>query len=253
MEKAQVNYLDMKMLEPFVRYYDVIVNCSGYTGRPNVDAAEKEKDKCWELNTVFPAKLANLVTQHNKKLIHLSTGCMYTGYDKPFSEADAPNFGVFNPDSSFYSKSKHAARTLIEGMPNVWQLQLRMPHSPDKSERNYLMKLKNYQKLINLPNSRTSVTELATVISQIARSETDAPAGVYNITNDYPLDMNELVELYKKYNLQRDDWELVDDISKFIVANRSNCILNSSKANRYFKLSSDHDAIEQSLYEISKL
>ena len=49
-----------------------VINCVGYTGKPNVDACEDEKEKCWQLNVTYPTLLANYCLQYNAKLINLS-------------------------------------------------------------------------------------------------------------------------------------------------------------------------------------
>ena len=47
--------------------FDIAVNCSGYTGVPNVDACEDNKKECWEYNVLAPVRTAevlNLFRRH---------------------------------------------------------------------------------------------------------------------------------------------------------------------------------------------
>ena len=55
--KASLNYTDSDILETRLFEYkpDYVVNCSGYTGRPNVDGCEDNKEDCWKLNVTVPA------------------------------------------------------------------------------------------------------------------------------------------------------------------------------------------------------
>ena len=105
-----LNYNDIKKLEQYIdkEKPDYIVNCSGFTGRPNVDEGELKKELCFELNTFAPLRISNLCKLKDINYIHISSGCIYSGYGKQYTEEDEPNFGLFDEDSSTYSKSKHA-------------------------------------------------------------------------------------------------------------------------------------------------
>ena len=83
--------------------FDVAVNCSGYTGKPNVDACEDEKWKCWEYNVTAPVRTAETLNLFRIPVIHISSGCIYEG-DEFFTEDHMPNFGLYTDHSSFYSK-----------------------------------------------------------------------------------------------------------------------------------------------------
>lgn len=250
-EKKSFDYTDLENLEALVTSYDTIIYASGFVGKPNVDACENHKEECWKLNVSIPTVLAMMCSQQKKKMILLSTGCMYTGYEKAWEESDTPNFGIFNSESSFYSKTKHAARIATESLPGIYQLQLRMPHGPTAVDRNYLMKLKNYPKLIDTLNSKTDMSDLSKLIKKIADTD-DIPAGVYNCTNPNPVDIHTLIQLYKMNNFDRPDWEVVSDISRFIKANRSNCVLNTGKIEQYFKFRDEYECIEQNIRAIAK-
>ena len=104
--------------------YDYVINCSGFTGRPNVDQGEDEKELCYELNTFAPLWINSMCKLHDINYIHISSGCIYTGYEKQYTEEDEPNFGLFNEESSTYSKSKHAYEL---GSDHGLTLRIRMP------------------------------------------------------------------------------------------------------------------------------
>ena len=89
------------------KHFDIAVNCSGYTGKPNVDACEDDKANCWEYNVLAPVRTAETLNLFKIPVIHVSSGCIYQGLGK-FTEEDVPNFGLYDDESSFYSKSKHA-------------------------------------------------------------------------------------------------------------------------------------------------
>ena len=138
-----------------------LINCVGYTGKPNVDACENDKQKCWDLNVTFPTILADFCLQNNIKVINISSGCIYDG-TKIYSEEDDPNFGISNGDSSWYSKTKHAAELCLSAYPNVYTLRIRMPICNDfNSGKNYLAKLLKYNNLLQETNSKTVIEDLA--------------------------------------------------------------------------------------------
>ena len=83
-----------------------IINCAGYTGVPNVDACEYNKQETIEGNVLFPL---NLERSTNVPIMHISSGCVYTGYkDGGWLETDTPNFNFDN--ASFYSATKTLAQ-----------------------------------------------------------------------------------------------------------------------------------------------
>ena len=93
---------------------DAVVNCAGFTGKPNVDECEVRKEECFIQNSILPRDIEEVCKLKRVNLIHVSSGCIYTGYDKDYTEEDEPNFGMFDSDSSFYSKSKHAGELNLD-------------------------------------------------------------------------------------------------------------------------------------------
>ena len=80
-----------------------IINAAGYTGSPNVDACEQHKQETINGNVVFPLQLE--AANPFIPVVHITSGCVYTGYkDGGWTEEDAPNFDFNN--GSFYSGSK---------------------------------------------------------------------------------------------------------------------------------------------------
>jgi len=70
--RKEVNYFDEISLKKYVResFHNgtsdiVFVNCSGYTGKPNVDACESNKEICLEYNTQIPIFMMNFCDKYN--------------------------------------------------------------------------------------------------------------------------------------------------------------------------------------------
>ena len=93
---------------------DVIINAAGYTGFPNVDACEIYKQETIDGNVIWPIQLE--LNNINTPIVHISSGCVYTGYDKEYTEEDEPNFNFNN--GSFYSGSKALGQKMLEPFMN---------------------------------------------------------------------------------------------------------------------------------------
>ena len=227
-----------------------VVNCVGYTGNPNVDACEDEKEKCWKLNVTFPILLANYCLQNNIKLITVSTGCVYDG-PKNYSEDDWPDFGLDSKDSSWYSRAKHAAELSLNAFPNVYTLRIRMPICNDfNARKNYLTKVLKYNNLLEETNSKTVIEDLINVIHRITNLE-ELPAGAYNCVNPNPLSTKEVTEILDKVGMWNPHWRFIDykELKNHIKVNRSNCKLSTEKSKLYnIEMPSERESLERILF-----
>ena len=210
---------------------DIIINASGYTGAPNVDACESHKEECWDLNTRYPVDLYNYCQYLGVLMIHISSGCIYDGYDKSYTEEDPPNFGLFSNKSSFYSKSKHAAELFMVDHSYLINLRVRIPFTCDNVSRNYINKLKGYDSLISTPNSITCVEEMTDMIQNLITTSDiyTVPYGTYNVVNPDPVSARDVTDIMRRYGLENPDWEFIELSELSTKANRSNCTLSTQK------------------------
>lgn len=248
--RKDLDYHNIPLLNKYILNADIntIINCSGFTGKPNVDQAELEKEECWKLNTIVPFQINQLCNQNDVNYIHVSTGCLYDGYDKEWTEEDTPNFGLFQNHSSFYSKSKHAYENLAKDLNGI-VLRIRMPFGQDHSHRNYLTKIKQYDNLLNLVNSKTYIPDLCGVVEHIlemmATDFTIYWSGryTYNVTNPEPLKTEEICEILKSYGMHNSNWKLGDRSQLKAYANRSNCVLDTRKLQELYPIRTEKQAI----------
>ena len=147
----------------------------------------------------------------------------------PFTEDDVANFG-----GSFYSYTKSRVEDVLKCYPHCLVLRLRMPVSDDLHARNFVTKIANYAKIVNIPNSNSILHDLLPVA--IALAEHDE-TGVFNFTNPGCISHNEVMELYRDVIDPSKKWEnfTLEEQSEVIVAGRSNCELDSSKLMRKVK------------------
>jgi len=216
-----------------------IINCAGATGRPNIDWCEDNKEKTFTSNVLMPLMIARACFEKKVKMLHLGSGCVYTGDNegKGFSEDDPSNFG-----GSFYSKTKALSEDMLKDY-NVLQLRLRMPIDNDlDSPRNFIRKILNYKKVINIENSMTIVNDLIHVAEYLMKKNS---TGIYNVANPGPMTHKQILDLYKEIVDPKFTYTIIslDQLHEMTKAKRSNCILNTKKLEKEIKLPTLKDQI----------
>ena len=252
------NYYDLKSLIDIIHrdQLTVLINCAGYTGKPNVDACEYNKDECYEANVDLAKTVAVACSLTDVKLLHVSSGCIYTGDNdgKGFSEEDGPNFHSNSEiQGSFYSSTKALAESVVQASwPNSYIARLRIPFDGNNSPRNYLIKLQKYEKLLKATNSISHRGDFVKACIHLFKSKSDF--GIYNIVNTEPVTTSEVAELLKSEGLLEgyallSEEEFYEEVKP--KAPRSNCVLNNDKLlNTGFKIRNSRDALIESIKEL---
>lgn len=203
---------------------DVLINCIGRTGSPNIDWCEAHPMETYGANTIIPLMLAEACSDRSIKMVHIGSGCIYYG--------ESPHEGGWREDDaaaplSLYSKTKYATDMLIGGLDNVTILRLRMPISHVHSPRNLIDKLKRYSEVIDEPNS---VTYLSDLVRAVEFSIEKDLKGIYHVCSEEPVTARQVMEAYRVYNpLHTFKTISLGRLNQLTVAPRSNCILNSQK------------------------
>lgn len=250
--RKDLDYTNNLELRKFILNNDIsyVVNCSGFTGRPNVDEGELKKKDCWYLNVLLPLKISKICKDIGLGYIHISSGCIYSGYEKEFTERDEPNFGLYD-NSSFYSKTKHAFETLNDYGCTI---RVRMPFSNDLNDRSYITKILKYDNLVNYKNSKTYIPDLCEFIEYIIEKNISTSSiGIINFVNPEARDTKFVTDIMKAYNLENKNWKFVDIKDINISAPRSNCVLSIDKLKTLFPdfvLQTEASAIDQALTNI---
>jgi dTDP-4-dehydrorhamnose reductase len=113
---------DRSALESFLDNggFDVVVNCVGML----VAASEEQKDRAVYVNAYFPHQLERYYAGTATRVIHLSTDCVFSGEDAPYSETSSYDGELF------YDRSK-----ALGEVRNDKDLTLRMSIiGPDRQE-----------------------------------------------------------------------------------------------------------------------
>ena len=142
---------------------------------------------------------------------------------------------------------------LIQQYDNVLQLRLRMPIDDDLiNPRNFIYKIANYEKVVDVPNSMTVLNELVPLaIDGALRKLT----GIYNFTNPGVVSHNEVLQLYREYCDGEFTWEnfTLEEQSKILAAPRSNNMLDTKKLEQTFPgLLDIRSALIQHVFEINR-
>ena len=103
-----------------------------------------------------------------------------------------------------------------------------MPISDDLASRNFITKIVKYDKVVNVPNSMTVLTELLPV--SLAMSQRKL-TGIYNFCNPGAISHNEILDMYKKYIDPTYTYTnfTLDEQAKILQAGRSNNTLDHVK------------------------
>lgn len=220
----------------------VIINAAGYTGAPNVDACEIYKQETINGNVIWPVALE--LAHPDKPIVHISSGCVYTGYEKDFTEEDEPNFDFGN--GSFYSGSKSLGQKMLEPfMHKSYLLRIRMPFGDEDHPKNFLTKMKKYDKLISYENSLSYMPDVAAVAVEMATNR-NIPTGIYNLCNPGSSNAREIIEMM---GIEK-EFFTEEEFKSATVAPRSNCVLSTDKLQSVFPIRSVKQALQEA---ISKL
>jgi dTDP-4-dehydrorhamnose reductase len=255
LSRSEVPYTSPGVLEDYLKKNrpDLLINCAGYTGKPNVDACESDKANCLFGNAVFPGMVAEACAAVDIPWGHVSSGCIYTGKKADgsgFTEEDPPNFSFRTNNCSFYSGTKALGEEVLQDAPKTYLWRMRIPFNHEDSPRNYISKLMRYNRLLDAENSITHLNEF--VEGTLACFEKKIPYGLYNFTNPGHITTRQVVDMIKDAGLAPHEFSFFDDeaefMSKAAIAPRSNCILDSSKLeNAGIHLTPVNEALQNAL------
>lgn len=213
-----------------------VLNAAGVTGRPNVDWCESHKVETVRTNVTGVLTLCDACETRGIHMTNFATGCIFE-YDKDhpmgsgigFTEEDKPNF-----IGSFYSFTKAMVESLMGNYKHVLTLRVRMPITSEMSNsRNFVYKIANYEKVVDVPNSMTILDEMLPISIEMAKRRL---TGVYNFTNPGVISHNEVLALYKEYVDPLYTWQnfSLEEQTKILAAPRSNNEMDASKLMKEF-------------------
>jgi dTDP-4-dehydrorhamnose reductase len=164
--RAEHDYTRPEILRQIIEEIkpDFLVNCAGYTGKPNVDACELHKLETLEGNVIFPGHIMQICNELQLPWGHVSSGCIYEGNSpdgQGWKETDEPNFDFRHNNCSFYSGTKALAEEILADATTCYLWRLRVPFNNIDGNRNILTKWMTYETLLDATNSLSHVDEFA--------------------------------------------------------------------------------------------
>lgn len=228
-----------------------IINCAGYTGKPNVDSCELNKEACWNGNVTIVKYLSDICYTLNTRYIQVASGCIYSGRKNQdgFTEDDEPNFSFDHQPCSYYSGTKAVMEDILKCDYNAYICRLRIPFNNIAHPKNYITKLVNYNKLLDARNSLTNIDDFLEACFYLLKNVADT--GIYNITNTGSITTKEVTRLISKHIIDK-KFEFFKNEDEFysIAAKtpRSNCVLDNSKLKKTgFKIEHIQESITKSI------
>lgn len=263
LSRREVDYTRFEPLLSLLREVrpEFLVNCAGYTGKPNVDACESARADTLLGNALLPQTLAHACAAASIPWGHVSSGCIYTGAKvrndegrcriepnltepavhrlileerdrvQGFTELDPPNFSFRSPPCSFYSGTKALGEEAIAGVGRSYVWRLRIPFDEFDSPRNYLSKVQRYARVYDNVNSISHRGDFARACLDCWYQR--VPWGLYNVTNPGWVTTREVVALVRQHIAPDRKFEFWESDAAFYQvaaqAPRSNCVLDVSK------------------------
>ena len=281
LSRREVDYTRFDLLLEYLeaRQPNLVINATGFTGKPNVDACEAARAETLTGNTLLPLTIAHACAAAGIPWGHVSSGCIYSGAKivmngrtrvekdltrpelralveqspeciRGYTETDESNFSFRHLPCSFYSGTKGLAEEAIKGIGQSYIWRLRIPFNEFDSSRNYLSKLQRYSRVYDNVNSISHRGDYARACLDLW--ERRAPFGVYNITNPGFITTRHVVGLIQEILQPDRDFEFWQDDDEFYRVGakvpRSNCVLDVSKLlDAGVKIRSVQKALEDSL------
>lgn len=211
---------------------DIVFSCLGRTHGPGsntIDYLEQKgklRDNIQD-NLVAPLTLAQACLSRHVYMVYLGTGCIFSGSpDVRIKEEMLPNFF-----GSSYSIVKGATDGLISRMPNVLNLRIRMPIVGEDHPRNFVTKICNYDKVVNIQNSMSVLPTLFPCLVSMAERNI---LGTVNFTNPGSISHNEILDLYIQHVDPAFTYKnfSVEEQNRILKAERSNNVLDTSVLQR---------------------
>ena len=279
--RSEVDYSNFDALLGLLRQMkpEFVVNCAGYTGKPNVDACETAKADTLQGNALLPATIAHACAAAGIPWGHVSSGCIYAGakirqnddwvVEKDltraelralaeqhpdqiggFTEEDVPNFSFREPPCSFYSGTKALGEEAIGNSGSAYVWRLRIPFDELDNPRNYLTKVQRYAKVYDNVNSISHRADYARACLDLWALK--APFGKYNVVNPGFVTTKQVIEKLerilkpnRKFEFWKDDAEFYQVAAK---TPRSNCVMEATKLLKTgVKIRTVDEALEHSL------
>ena len=192
---------------------DVIINCIGITTRRGISSNISNTDL---INSQFPHKISKWVSLNNRKLIHFSTDCVFSGKRGNYLDDDKPDaddmYGLSKAKGEINNNSTLTIRCSMIGREIYNHTEL--------FEWLYSMRNKDIEGYSNVIYSGVTTLWMGNVIKEILKNNINL-SGIYNISSKPISKHHLLIKLSDAFKLN------VNIIENLNI--KSNKVLNSKK------------------------
>jgi len=204
-------------------------------------------------NLYSPLLLSSLCKEKNIHYTYLGTGCIFTfdethPFEKEengFDEKSVPNFF-----GSSYSIVKGFTDQIMNlHSDNTLNLRIRMPITGTISDRNFITKIVNYEKICSISNSMSVLPQLLPLVLKMMEQKI---TGTMNLTNPGLISHNEILTMYKEIVDPLFTWKNFSqqEQRKILASERSNNFLDTSKLQNLFpEVRNIKDAVKDCLIQ----
>jgi dTDP-4-dehydrorhamnose reductase len=166
-----------------------IVNCIGIL----INGSDSDPENAIFLNSYMPHRLTRLSDKINAKLIHISTDCVFSGDKKePYVETDEKD------GRGVYAKTKGLGEII-----NDKHLTLRTsvvgPELKSDGEELFHWFMNQSDSVSGFTKAIWSGVTTIELAKAVKWSIENNITGLYHITNNHPINKNELLKLFNKY------------------------------------------------------
>lgn len=241
LSRSEYDYYDLETLQSILKAKnpEFVINCAGYTGKPNVDVCEDNQSETTLANVTLLKIIAKACKTEGVPWGHVSSGCVYTGFEKAWTEKDKPNFSFDVGNCSFYSGTKAEGEKVIKLYgENCYIWRLRIPFDQYDGPRNYLSKMQKYDMLLDVKNSVSHKADFVEYCVELWLSK--ANYGIYNVTNTGYVTTKQVVNKMNKILALNKDFKFFESEKHMYHLNavrtpRSSCVLSNLKLRKALK------------------
>ena len=227
---------------------ELVINCAGKTGRPNIDWCESHRSETLHSNVVGPAVVFEECLRKDVPLVHMGSACVFSGNNdgKGFGEEHQPN-----AIESYYSRTKVIADELLKDFP-VLVLRLRMPFDNSSHPRSLITRLRSYSHVLDVQNSMTYMPDFIRAATSLISMHA---TGIHHVVNPGTISPYEIMVRYQEVVDPAEKFERLslEKLSNFVKAPRSNCTIATNRLQAAgIELRPVHEAVDVALKSLSK-
>jgi 3,5-epimerase/4-reductase len=227
-ESNRTFYISKKRLENYSDILDdlqrvkpkFMICCAGISGNPNIDWCETHKEETIMANVVGQINVIRACSIMNIHCTIFSTGVLYNGTHKKFTETDIPS-----NSNHFYIKMRIILEELINNF-SVLNLRILYPITKYMHNKSIIPKLLKYTQVSGNSTSFTVMDDLFPLIPEMCDKKL---IGTFNFCNVGTITNNDILQLYKQHVDNNYTW-----INSNIPSNRNHAELDVSKLLLYF-------------------